>query len=831
MNGPGGGRSSHRPKLFPWFHLAALWTFAVAQPLLNLLGDNPEFFIARGSSRVDIVFFAVALTLLPPTVLFGIELLFTRLNGMRRWVHLGFVAGLTALLALHAVKDVSAGNPSLALAVLVGLLAAALYARTEVVRSFLSVLAPAPLVFVAIFLFISPVSELVVGDDADATAAASSTRTPIVMILFDELPLPSLLEAPGRIDAERFPHFARLARDSTWFPNTWTAAENTTYAIPALLTGDRPETDDLPTAAAHPRSVFTLFANSHRLNVWESITSICPSDLCERERDGFLGRMGSLTSDVAVVSGHQLLPSDLEDRLPSVSTTWSGFAEGDGAAAANEQLSARASRQQDRLAGIDRVLDRAEQNDARPSLNVIHALLPHIPWQFLPSGRQYSEQDLLPGFVDGCCWAKDHWLPAQAYERHLLQLRYTDAVLGDIVARLRKAGLYDRAAIVVAADHGVSFQPGESRRGVSSRNAGEILPVPFLLRTPGQRKSRVVRSHLQTIDVLPTLADAVSARVPWDLDGRSGLDGTFSRTRIEVQRDEGEPVAFSPSELVHLRDEVVRRKGELFGTGSDSLYAAGPHSDLLGSRPRQVGLVEAVTHVTASIDQAPVLNDVDLKSRFLPAFITGTLEGELPPDTDLAVAVNGTIRATGRPFDFAGTRKFAAVVPEEAFRNGSNRVEVLAIDTSGGRTRLTPLSRAQGEGATYTLEGDLIESSTGKRIEVVADWVNGNIDRSEVLGNTARFVGWAASVKARKPADVILVFADGRYVASTRPSIARPDVAQTFSTPEIAQAGWNALVPLEALGGSDDVELYAVVGERASRMTFDCSRKPQDFGC
>ena len=31
--------------------LAALWAFAVAQPLFDLLGRNAEFFVARGSTR------------------------------------------------------------------------------------------------------------------------------------------------------------------------------------------------------------------------------------------------------------------------------------------------------------------------------------------------------------------------------------------------------------------------------------------------------------------------------------------------------------------------------------------------------------------------------------------------------------------------------------------------------------------------------------------------------------------------------------------------------------------------------------------------------------
>ena len=48
-----------------------LWTFAVAQPLFDLLKDNPEFFAARGSSGFDIISFSVLLVVLPPALLLG----------------------------------------------------------------------------------------------------------------------------------------------------------------------------------------------------------------------------------------------------------------------------------------------------------------------------------------------------------------------------------------------------------------------------------------------------------------------------------------------------------------------------------------------------------------------------------------------------------------------------------------------------------------------------------------------------------------------------------------------------------------------------------------
>jgi hypothetical protein len=54
-------------------HLLVLSSFAFAQPLFDLLGKTPEFFVVRGSRPADIVVFAIVLTLVPPLVLVGVE--------------------------------------------------------------------------------------------------------------------------------------------------------------------------------------------------------------------------------------------------------------------------------------------------------------------------------------------------------------------------------------------------------------------------------------------------------------------------------------------------------------------------------------------------------------------------------------------------------------------------------------------------------------------------------------------------------------------------------------------------------------------------------------
>jgi arylsulfatase A-like enzyme len=50
------------------------------------------------------------------------------------------------------------------------------------------------------------------------------------------------------------------------------------------------------------------------------------------------------------------------------------------------------------------------------------------------------------------------------YQRMLYQTMAVDAALGDAFAVLDDAGLWEEALVVVAADHGVSFIPGEDQR-------------------------------------------------------------------------------------------------------------------------------------------------------------------------------------------------------------------------------------------------------------------------------------------------------------------------------------------------------------------------------
>jgi len=178
-------------------HLAVLSGFALAQPLLDILSHNPEFFAIRRSSSTQIVLFALFVVFVPPAALLLVELAVAAANrATARVLHLVFVAGLVAVLLLHALTEgtLVSGAGALIVAGAVGALGAALYARAGAVRSFLTVLVPAPLIFLALFFSSSGISKLVFVSTPHVKVTHVRARTPVVLIVFDEFAPVALMD-------------------------------------------------------------------------------------------------------------------------------------------------------------------------------------------------------------------------------------------------------------------------------------------------------------------------------------------------------------------------------------------------------------------------------------------------------------------------------------------------------------------------------------------------------------------------------------------------------------------------------------------------------------
>ena len=579
-------------------HLLVLSAFALAQPLFDLLGKNAEFFGARGSTGWDVVLFALALVIVPPAVLLAIEAMTPR--RARPVVHYVFVAALVGLLVLQAIRSLGApGWLLVALSTIAGAAAAAVYARFGAARMVVTALAPAPVLFLALFLFNSDASKLTLSETPAAQAAGDERpRVPVVLVVFDELPLNSLLDAHERIDRVRFPQFAKLAAGSTWFARDTTVAEGTTHAVPAILTGRFPQKGELPLYADHPQNLFTLLGEGARLHVVDAETHLCPASLCPRQGGSLGTRTETLAEDAGIVYLHELLPRDLTHGIPSIANGWADFLQDSGG-----------RRDPGRL---DTAFLRSLRPDAEPSLWYAHVMLPHSPWAYLPSGTRYSLRQA-PGWGSDEVWSDNQAAVDQYWQRHLLQLGYADRVLGELVARLRATGLWDRALVIVTADHGISFRAGEKRRPLSPANLQDIAYVPLFVKRPGQHTAHVVMAPSRNTDILPTIAGAARIRIPWPVDGHSLLDTRPQEREVVLIKDAGRRFVVPANALEARRESALRRQLALFGSDEPAaaLFALGPDRGLLG-RPFHGG--RPVTDLDA-IDRSGSLVQVSGRAR------------------------------------------------------------------------------------------------------------------------------------------------------------------------------------------------------------------------
>ena len=670
-------------------HVASLWCIAVAQPLFQVLRGSPEFFVAHDTRPADLLALVLLLCLAVPAACWLALWAIGRLAPAWWPRAAGAVIGaLTAAVALQALGPLGgwhAGLP-LALAAAGGAAAGFAYVRLAPVRLFATFLSPALVVAPAVFLLSPGIAGLLTASDREqALDVAFGATPPVVVVVFDQLPLISLLDADGRIDASLYPHFAELAAGSTWFRNASAVAEYTGFALPAILTGNYPERRSLPVAADHPRNLFTLLGGRYRLHVQEPLTELCPEALCPPARAPPGARLAAVLSDLALVYLAVVLPDDLAARLPPVTQGWRDFAARD--TFAERFFAPRPDPREVAAAFIDSIGAGAAGGD--PPFHFLHVLLPHHPWMYLRTGQRFTLQRADVGLRNES-WLDDEWAAAIRYQRHLLQLQYVDTVVGRLVARLRAAGLYDEALLAVTADHGASLRPGFPFLQAAEASFADIAAVPLIIKRPGQREGRTLDTNVETIDILPTLAAELGVRLPWTTDGANVLDPAWSgRPAKTLLAGAASQRRFGPADLRTAVMERVAHKLALFDDG-DPLQgpAAGGRADLIGRRAADYPAAQA--DIDLAVDAPELLGSVDPDGDFVPAHVSGTAavpDGAPPPL--LAVALNGVVAAVTRPYSFRAYGRdgsWEAIVDPALLRPGANTLGVFAVHERGDGT-------------------------------------------------------------------------------------------------------------------------------------------------
>jgi hypothetical protein len=389
--------------------------------------------------------------------------------------------------------------------------------------------------------------------------------------------------------------------------------------------------------------------------------------------------------DLAVVSGHVLLPDDLTASLPAIDQGWGNFGVGDATGPVPEWDNPErffANVGADRRNEVARFLEGVDHPLANNEFHFAHLLLPHRPWSYLPDGREYLATGLTGRGPGG--WGADAWLVEQSYQRLQIQVQYVDRLLGDLIDRLESHDSYDHTLIVIVADHGISVRPEQPRRSIRPETIGDIAAVPLFIKRPHQDSGGVDDYRAETTDVVPTIADVLGIDLPWRADGVS-LFSEDRPPRTQSTMMSGHPVTFGVDG--NEKQTIADYHLEYFGDRGPFGLAPIGQADLLGTDLASLDFDDdPESQLLLDLPEGYLATDPGADP--LPAQISGRVSGGGDGYLTLAIVLNGRIEAVTRSGAFGDSERFVAMLPPDALR-AENQVEVLVVQGSGATRTLT----------------------------------------------------------------------------------------------------------------------------------------------
>ncbi len=666
-------------------HVSGLWALAAAQPVLDVVGRAPEFFITHDAGPLDILVFTGLVVFAPALALVAIVGVAALVG--RRTADAVTALAVGALCALFAAQvgyrlGAQTWLTSGTIAAAAAVLGAAAWVKLRTFHVALNIVGAAAVIVPLAFLLSGGIRPLMRMDTVQVAQRTASRLPPVVLVVFDELPLVTLLDERGQLDARRYPNVAALAADGVWFRGATTVSDYTRWALPAILTGRFPRALSVPTPGDYPNTLFTLLARSHRMEVLEPLTALCPAQLCGRIRDPFWVRQAGVFADVRIVASYLLLPPAARTDLPDISQGWGRF---DEDKLEDFRRVWRKGEGADHPAAAVAFIDGITKEDSQPTLYFLHTLASHHPPRWLPSGQAIISYSAPPALKRGT-WTNADWAVTQYQQGHLVQARLADTLVGRLRARLQDTGLYERALVVVVADHGFSFRPGGLARDFTMENAGEIMPVPFIVKLPADRRAPPPGTsddrNIETIDILPMIADVLGIDLPWPVDGKSPWRGGPPRAEKRIAYKQASKTAsFTTADVARLRDAEVQRKVAAFGTGAWPSPSPTGLAPLAGRRLDSFTLEDPPGTLRLEMSNQFALDNVDLDAPALPAQVKGRVvprQGAALEPVYLALALNGEIVATTRTWP--DTADWMALMPPDHLRKGHNDVEVFVVD-------------------------------------------------------------------------------------------------------------------------------------------------------
>jgi hypothetical protein len=448
-------------------------------------------------------------------------------------------------------------------------------------------------------------------------------------------------------------------------------APYTKVAVPAILTGDYPTKPNVPsTASVYPRNLFTLLDHDYSINAHENTEMLNPG-------------------------GGTRTPSDLRTMLGESYDLWKTWVDDDPPSTMISD--AARLREGPAMERFTRSLGDAKDRQ----LDYVHVLMPHYPWHLLPDGRSYTEIATANGLLGS--WAGGPELAAVGRQRHILQLQATDRLLGRTIDKLERQGVFDDSLVVVTADHGEGFTADNPIRKATKANYSEVMWVPLIVKAPHQQRGVVDDREARSIDVLPTIADHLDVKIPWDVDGRSLLGKAHPNGPRRFLEIDAADASSAPSEAKYKEwpgvagfEKVLASRAAAPGPDPALRVYQGftPFGGLVGRPVAPLVQPRTGTVLNGYLSEPWKFQNVDPDTANPTwAYLDGRIAGR--GKRTIAVTINGTVASVTQSLndDIFGGSIYAAVLPPSLFRPGNNDVQMYEVEGTPTAPVLIPIKR------------------------------------------------------------------------------------------------------------------------------------------
>jgi hypothetical protein len=269
-----------------------------------------------------------------------------------------------------------------------------------------------------------------------------------------------------------------------------------------------------------------------------------------------------------------------------------------------------------------------------------------------------------------------------------MQLSYADKLLGDVLTKLRAEKILDKTLLVVTADHGEGFVPGDQARTMDAATAADLSWVPMFLKTPGETAGKLDQRNWSHVDLTATISDALHVKFPQQLDGQSGLEAPRTTTDKPWFNTPGKKLLIP--DPVGNYQKVIKGYGGVLGnaTSSAAFYKLGPRPDLIGKKLSAM-TVGANSPLTLALNGSVKSSAKAVTATStVPTMVWGKLNGKASGQV-VAIVVNGTIGAVVPTYaDNGEPLAIEALVPPNLWHNGANDIEAYTLSGSGSTTQL-----------------------------------------------------------------------------------------------------------------------------------------------